>query len=843
MHLPGSLVEKLRAARARAPRPRLTWWPDLLLRVRGIPAQEPGPLQLSGTGRPLPPPARLLRLKLRALVVLYLLYLLAGLHVTGAWTPYSITFWLLELLAATAMTLLVLPALLPDPPPPPAAPPHEGDLPTVDVIVPALDAHLDAIRRTALATEHMRGRTRTILISDNPDVGDLAKELGCDHQETGGLHWLETLNGMLSELSGCLLAIFAPAHVPHSDFLYEVAPLFAETSTAMVQVALSQSAHSPCFDSGPTTSEQSPRGMPNTMELRDRWNAVPWLGTNAIFRRSALVDSGGFAPGCAPWGTSARLQATGWRTRYWDHRLSFRLEDDDGILELGSAKPLLGAWHSLQQGLTPVQRFMLIGDRLSFAPALLGFFYLIAPLLAIGLGLSAQRGNNPLVATLWAAVLLPSLLGLRRIHRELPDVSRVLHWSHHAALSPLAILLRRLPFSDSPRARTLPVALLSGLLWGCASWLVIGAHYGIYERPWDQVFLALPAFGAGIAAWSLFQRLVDRSELCGHSKNPVVLPGHCYELPSVGIQNEGEDPRTIDPEPVECVVQDFGAHGIGLLVHQELPLGSRHVVTFACDDTTVSVRAVLVYVEPKGKEGKYRYYLRPEPAHRRELSQLARRLKDQRPKRVKSLPPLRRSPRFDVKMAVQIEGAEGGPIDGITANVSATGLSMSASRAPAIGAEILVRVFHPTLPGPLRATVVRAEQIDEQSWSLGLNLERPNAALAQIVAPPGTPLFIDARDQDHEDAIKRRAGETTDNSTDVAEESSPDSVEIQAGEEPDQAAIDPAGQTVADEAPPVDPATGEEEVDLAGVTEWLGSEVESEGDSLVAAPTETKESQ
>jgi hypothetical protein len=714
----------------------------------------------------------------------------------------------------------------------------------VDVVIPASRSSVDALRRTATAAIQMRGRTRTILMGSSPEVAALAKELGCEYEEIQAEDWRATLNALLPNLSGSLLAIFEPSQIPHVDYLLTIAPWFSDTETAMVQVAMTRPQWSSLFGVG-LNSRETPAGcVPNGLAIRDHWNAVPWLGTNALFRRSALVDAGGFLGG-APWQTSARLQAAGWRTRYSDLALCLSLEEQETML----VPPVSTGGGQLRQclllDLTLVQRVVLWGDHLAFAPSVMGALYLLAPLLAIWFSWSPVRRPDLLTLCFWTMVLGPSALGLILIDRHAPDLNRVMRWSRGVVFRRLRGLGQGSSASPSWQFRVAPTALLAALLWGGVTWVAMGIVYGCYADRFSHLLLALWAAGAAICAWLLLRHHIDRIHLVTRCREPLTIAGECRLM-----ANEAETLLSADwGEHIECVIRDVGGQGIGVLAYQELEMGEHYLVSFEGAGTKISARTTVVYGEPGGGESEHRYYLRPAKEDRPTLARYARRveeerLREQAPELVKRARRMvrrtakRRSPRFAAELAVQIDGADGGRVDGSTINVSATGVALRGSRPAALDSLVLLRLLHPSLPRPLQARVVRVVQEGEQMWEMGLDLLRPNAALAQIAAPLDAPLFLEPWDEDH-NAISRRGlanGEAVD--SDDGEQSPGEDAAAQA--EPAEEARDdteggsqvPSGGN--EQPPTANPMTGAEVAAAEGVE---GTTAEAT-DSATADPAE-----
>ncbi len=174
--------------------------------------------------------------------------------------------------------------------------------PSVDVFLPTAGEPLAVLRNTYSHVARMEwpGRLAVHVLDDGarPDVHQLAREFGFIYRsrpDAGHLKKAGNLRFGYEHSNGDLIAIFDADFVPRPDYLSELVPYFGEPEVGIVQ--------SPQFF-------DTAKGMPwlqrcagATQELfyrwiqpaRDRSRAAICVGTCAIYRRSALVRSGGFA--------------------------------------------------------------------------------------------------------------------------------------------------------------------------------------------------------------------------------------------------------------------------------------------------------------------------------------------------------------------------------------------------------------------------------------------------------------------------------------------------------------------------------------------------------------------
>ncbi len=697
--------------------------------------------------------------------------------------PYAIGVFAVEVATGAALLLLSLPLFsppaAPDPPPPLAS---EDESPTVDVVVPAVGSPVAATRRTTLAAIRLQGGGSTVLIGDSPEIAALSEELGCIYVEAPGGDWIGTLNVALSTLSGNLIAIFEPGQVPHIDFLDAITPALRDPSTAMVQARIDRPSLSQVSHGAGADALSTGEVTPEVIEGRDRWNAVPWLGTNAVFRRSALADAGGFARGPAPWGTSARLQADGWLTRYERRALSSSLEDGHHAIAKQARGASLGSL--FDRRLSLLQRLCLLADVLAFMPQVAAALYLTAPILVVCADISpVPRASVPLVL-IWLAVILATWAQHRLLHRHAPNLDRIVRLSLSAALSPARSLLKLLP-SLHVEALWVGASLALALgLWSATTWVSLDLLYDAVPARWHAAWMLLWAAAGSAAAWSLHMRAALRAAAASGSREAQAIPVEYMPASRPGEEAQG----SIDPKV--GVARDVGGQGIGLLVEEELELGAPYELALRVFGEVIRMSATVVYEEPGGGGGECRYFLRPDKRGLEGLTKLARAIEAERVRQKRSRamerarkvvrrPAKRRAPRYPIELSVQIDEGSDEAFRAVTIDVSTTGAALRADRELAKGSEIELRFIHPELPERISATVVSCSPgTEENTWRIGLDLSTPNAALARIASPPDAPLFLDPWDVDH-DAMTQRGlrgtdAETAESPASAAEDAPPE---------------------------------------------------------------------
>jgi cellulose synthase (UDP-forming) len=195
-----------------------------------------------------------------------------------------------------------------------------GEEAVVDVFVTVYGEPPETIRRTVEAALAMTGRHRTWVLDDghSDEVKDLAAELGCHYVRRLSSHGAKAgnVNHALTIAKGDFFAIFDADFVPHPDFLVETMPFFVGSDVAFVQTPQTYGNLHTVISRG--------AGYMQTVFYkfiqpgRNHFNAAFCVGTNVVFRRTAIDDVGGMYTDSKSedvW-TSLMLHEAGWRSVY-----------------------------------------------------------------------------------------------------------------------------------------------------------------------------------------------------------------------------------------------------------------------------------------------------------------------------------------------------------------------------------------------------------------------------------------------------------------------------------------------------------------------------------------------
>jgi cellulose synthase (UDP-forming) len=198
------------------------------------------------------------------------------------------------------------------PPPPPGL--------TVDVFVPVYDEALELVEKSLRAAVAMRYPHRTHLLDDaqDPAFAALAGRLGVGYLTRDGHKDAKAgnVNAALAQTDGEFVTVFDVDHIPAPDFLDAVLGAFGDPQVGCVQGAVAFHNQDDSLVARATIEQAYDVYGPTSMGMHG-CGAGPVWGSHTTFRRAALEDIGGYAPGLAEdLHTSLRLHAAGWRSIY-----------------------------------------------------------------------------------------------------------------------------------------------------------------------------------------------------------------------------------------------------------------------------------------------------------------------------------------------------------------------------------------------------------------------------------------------------------------------------------------------------------------------------------------------
>lgn len=166
---------------------------------------------------------------------------------------------------------------------------------SIDVFITVYGENIATIRETATQARDITGLHKTYILDDgaSSDVAELARELGIGYIARYNNKGAKAgnINNGLAQTNGDFVVIFDADHVPEKNFLYETLPYFQDDTVAFVQT--------PQYYKNKINHIS--KGASYAQDLfylyicpgKNKFNSAFCVGTNVIFRRTALEDIGG----------------------------------------------------------------------------------------------------------------------------------------------------------------------------------------------------------------------------------------------------------------------------------------------------------------------------------------------------------------------------------------------------------------------------------------------------------------------------------------------------------------------------------------------------------------------
>ncbi|HSF67881.1 MAG TPA: glycosyltransferase [Nitrospiraceae bacterium] len=309
--------------------------------------------------------------------------------------------------------------------------------PIIDIFVTVVDEPLSILRRTLIGCLHQdypQERYRVHVLDDGQrdEIRSLAGSLNCGYiRRTDRQHAKAgNLNHALQKTSGEIIAIFDVDHVPTSGFLKETLGFFQDEQVAFVQT--------PHHFYNPDVFQRNLQlegSLKNEQSLfyrvlqagRDRHNSAFFAGSCGLFRRSVLVEIGGFRTETVTEDihTSMVIHAKGYRSCYLNKVLAAGLMPE--TFESSMKQRIRWAMGHVQiffqtnpfttRGLTMAQRFGYFASIFYFLHGIPRVVCLLAPLFALLLGIIPVTADVPSLVNFFGSYYLATLVMLRTVSR------------------------------------------------------------------------------------------------------------------------------------------------------------------------------------------------------------------------------------------------------------------------------------------------------------------------------------------------------------------------------------------------------------------------------------------
>ncbi|MDN7145984.1 glycosyltransferase family 2 protein [Liquorilactobacillus mali] len=309
-------------------------------------------------------------------------------------------------------------------------------IPTVDIFIATYDEDLTILKRSAVAAMNMdypdKEKVNVYLCDDGsrPNVKELGDELGIkvitrvkhDHAKAGNL------NHALGVTNGDLVVTMDSDMVPRKDFLMKVVGHFKDEKMGFIQTPQTFYNKDPyqfnLFVTNEFGSDQD-FFMRTLEEQKDAFNSVMYVGSNAIFRRTALESIGGFTTGVITedMATGMLLQAKGWKTGFVNKNLASGLAPET-FQDLIKQRDRWGRgniqvakkWNPLfLKGLTSIQKLLYIDGISYWFFGIRKMVFLIAPLWYMLFGFSSLNATFSQLLLIWVPMFIATQLAFKLV--------------------------------------------------------------------------------------------------------------------------------------------------------------------------------------------------------------------------------------------------------------------------------------------------------------------------------------------------------------------------------------------------------------------------------------------
>lgn len=282
---------------------------------------------------------------------------------------------------------------------------------TVDALIPTYNEPLEILEPTVAAALSIRG-IRHVLVLDDGNRGwvrQMTSRLGADYypRSTNEHAKAGNMNNGLAHTDAEFVICFDADHVASPNFIERTLGYFEDPALAFVQSPQVFSNKESFLFRRRRNGWWSEQAMfyDVIQPAKNRFNAAFFVGTNAMLRRAALDDVGGFATGTATEDihTSLRIHARGWKSIFVAEPLAHGLEAENlkeyfkqrrrwaagslGLLIRSADSPLRA------RGLSVGQRLNYVGATLSHLLGIQKMLYYVVPIVCVAQLVSPVTGS------------------------------------------------------------------------------------------------------------------------------------------------------------------------------------------------------------------------------------------------------------------------------------------------------------------------------------------------------------------------------------------------------------------------------------------------------------------
>lgn len=307
--------------------------------------------------------------------------------------------------------------------------------PPVDIYIATYSEPIAVLEPTLAGAMSIRyaGRCTVYLCDDGsrPEIRDLAQRYGAEYLEREEHEHAKAgnLNNALAHSAGTLVATLDADMIPTVDFLEKTVGFFVDESLAFVQAPQAfhnQDAFQYNLFAGDALPNEQDLFMRTLQAGKQRFNAVMYVGSNTVFRRSALEAIGGFATGVITedMATGMLLQAAGYRALSVPDVVAAGLAPES-FADLLSQRTRWARgniqtarrWNPLTlPGLSWMQRWIYSDGIVYWHFGILKLLFILAPLVYLIAGIPVVQAQISSILVIWLPYFAASFVGAKAMY-------------------------------------------------------------------------------------------------------------------------------------------------------------------------------------------------------------------------------------------------------------------------------------------------------------------------------------------------------------------------------------------------------------------------------------------
>ena len=327
-------------------------------------------------------------------------------------------------------------------------------LPTVDVIISTYNEPIEVLKRTITGCRRINYPKNKVNIYIGDDgKRDSVKELACKYginyfTRVDNIHAKAgNINNVLSKSNGELILLLDADMIPNKEIINKMLPYFVDPKTGFVQapqVFYNLDPFQYNLEIGNDIPNEQDFFMRTIEEKRSYYNAVLHVGTNAIFRRSAIEEIGGIPTKSITedMATGMLIQNAGYKSYFINETLAIGLsvESFEDLIKQrdrwcrGSIQVFKRYNPLKMKGLDFAQKMIYLDSFLYWTFGVQKLFYIIAPLLFLIFRIKIFDATIVDLVLMYIPYFISSVLYTKTVTKK----NRTLSWSHvyETALAP-----------------------------------------------------------------------------------------------------------------------------------------------------------------------------------------------------------------------------------------------------------------------------------------------------------------------------------------------------------------------------------------------------------------------